>query len=660
MAKRASADQLPLFVPDSPWTPPSELPSLRGRTRLLAYDVETKDVDLKRLGPGVRRGAKIVGFSVGTDDGHRWYLPIRHEGGGNLDEDVVLRWAREELNAFDGEVVGTNLGYDLDFSYEEGITFERAKGFHDVQIAEPLLDEHRLRYDLDALSEDYLGEGKDESLLMEGAAAYGARTAREAKGLLWRMPANLVGPYGEGDADRPLRILPLQLKKLEAEGLTDLYDMERKLIPLLVRMRRRGVRLDVAGIDRLRTKFARERDRWLAELKRLAGPKAELMEPLSFYKALEEAGVDVPRTKKTEQPSVTKPLLERYQTIPLVRVLLQGRRLNTLLNTFIDGQIGDHLIGDRLHPTWNQLKGEDAGTIARFSCTHPNLQFIPAREAEWQEEPLAAMVRGLFLPDEGESWQRDDYSQIEYRLLVNFAVGKGAEEARQKYISDPKTDFHLMTMRMLGIPDSERKKAKGMKTKITNFAKVYGAQPPKLASQMGCSVDEAYAFVEEYDRELPFVKETLERAAWWAQRRGYVETVLKRRQRFPLWGPKRYKSDSGLPLFRSREEAAERYGGLWKVERVNTYKALNGKMQGSSADITKKAMTDADAAGLTAESALGPFLITVHDELGSSVKPTKESREAGEELTRIMERAVALKVPIVVDSARGATWAECK
>lgn len=654
--KSAEAGQQPLFVPEGMWTPPQELPQLKGRgIKRIAVDVETKDPTLKEKGIGVRRGGHMVGIAVGSDDGRRWYLPFGHEGGGNLDKGLVMRWARSELNGFDGEVCGAHLAYDLDYMAEQGVTFEKAKAFHDVQIVEALLDENRLEYNLDALAKEYLGEGKDEKALMEVASAWGFSTENSAKANLWRFPSSAVGPYAEGDVDRPLRILEKQLPRIAEEGLSDIYEVERKLIPILVRMRRRGVRVDVRAAEQLRARFAKEREQWRQELKRLAGPKAELTEPLSFFRALEDRGIIVPRTPKSGQPSVTKPFLERYAKDEMVQALLKGRQMNTLITTFMDSQILGFVQNGRIHPTWNQLKSDNEGTIARIAGASPNMTFIPGRDDE-----LAPLIRGVFIPEEGEEWQRSDLSQIEYRFLVHYARGRGAEEARERYRQDPKTDYHAMTMEMMGVPRSERKSAKGKKIKITNFSIVYGAQAPNLAAQMGCSVEEAQDFLKEYDSKFPFVLETLRAAQGWAEKRGFVVTVMNRRRRYPFWGPKKYKKDMGLPVFRDAAKAADHYGGAWKIGRVGCFTALNGKMQGSSADLIKKAMVDVEEAGLTSNDALGPILLTIYDELDISVPRTKLGDEAAKEVPRIMENAVKISVPILVDTDRGENWGKCK
>lgn len=639
--------QAPLLTPTSTWKPPTELPRLSGAKRI-AIDVETRDPSLSAgLGPGVRRGGEIVGIAVGVEGGGRWYLPIRHDGGGNLDERMVLRWARRELSAFDGEVVGANLLYDLDYLAEEGVTFPSVKRFLDVQVAEPLLDENRLEYNLDALAKDYLGEAKVEPLLREAAAAYGFGTRqKEIKQNLWRLPATYVGAYGEGDVDLPLRILRLQEKRLADEELTELFDLESRLIPLLLAMRRRGVRVDVARAEEIRARLTRERDAQLAVVRRHAGPAAELMAPESFAQALQERGLSFPLTGKTRKPSITRGWLKAHEGDELVDAIQRGRRVDTIVNTFIDGHVFTHSIGGRIHCEFHQLKGDESGTIARFSSSSPNLQNLPARDDE-----LGPLVRGLFVPEDGEEWACADFSQIEYRFLVHFAIGDRADDARAMYCDDPKTDFHMMCAGWLGFDP----RSKGQRTRIKNlnFAKLYGGGIPKLAATFGCSIEEATQFVNTYDRVLPFVKKTGEVASRRAQQRGFIKTVLGRRQRFDLWEPPGNHLRVHDPL--PRPQALEKYGN--RIVRAFTYAALNRVLQGSAADQMKKAMVDVWESGIC--DVLGVPLITVHDELDESVPKTAAGEEALAELVHLMENAVQLRVPVRADVKRGANWGAC-
>ena len=797
MAKRAPAKALSfsLLAPESSWVAPDELPSLRGVPRI-SLDVETCDPNLRELGPGTVRGdAYICGMSLGTDDGRRWYLPMRHQGGGNLDEGMVLRWARDELNAFEGDVVGAKLIYDMDHLWSVGVRMPMVRRFKDVQIAEVLLNEHRFEYNLDALSKDYLGEGKDETLLREAARALGLGDSDDSvKANIWRLPAAYVGPYGEADADRPLRIVDLQAAKLEAEGLTDLFDLECRLTPILLAMRRRGVRVDVSGVERVRDKLGRERDAIVAKVRRMAGPKAELMAPESLAQAFLDRGLPLARTAKSGQWSVTKDWLKANEGDELVDLVQAGRRVNTVVTTFLDGHFSKTVNG-RIHCEFLQLRDEDGGTGARLASRNPNMLNIPSRDEE-----LAPLVRGLCLPEEGEDWERHDQcltgdtvvttidgpmairdlvaspvpvlsssdcrtvefrdvvaarstglrdvyevrledgscvrctdnhrwmgfdneelftqdlkpgarlahvhtgdtlhwyfrsgadhrvvsvtlcgqeevfditvdgthtfvlenglvshnSQMEYRLNVHFARGRGSNEARAMYRNEPKTDFHKMCADMLGVDPEDkllRKRVKNM-----NFAKSYGALAPKLARTFGISVDEAKKFVALYEAKLPFTKTTFEAAQKVAGERGYVRSILGRYGRFPLWEPadnaykKRADRDPPLP----HDRALQAYGD--RIIRANTYKALNNVLQYSNADYTKKAMVDIWEAGLCAPYALGPFLLQVYDELDYSVPRTDVGDEAVREAKRLMETAIELRVPVMVEAERGKDWGEC-
>lgn len=636
-------------MPEMSWTPPHTLPDLP-RTGRLCVDVETKDPQLSELGPGVRRpGNYVIGIAIGTDDGRRWYFPMRHEGGGNLDERLVWMWAREELNAFRGTLVGANLSYDLDWLAENGVTFPLVECFDDVQVAEPLIDEWRYEFNLDALSLDYLGEGKEQGLLQQAAAIQGWKTEKQIKSNLWRLPASYVGPYAEGDVDRPLRILPLQEKKMEAEELGTVWNIERRLIPILVKMTRRGVPVNLERAHRVREDLVRRRDEYVAEMRRLSSPKAELMIPESFVAALREKNLPIPLTAKTKAPSIKKEFFEKHAGDPLVDAIANGRKLNTIINTFLDGHILGHQINGRIHCSWRQLKDDCGGTIARIASADPNLANVPSRDEE-----IGPLIRGIFEPEQGEKWQRDDMSQIEYRLGAHFGVGANAEKVRQQYIDDPKTDFHKLAASMCGI-DPEDKVAR-KRVKNINFAKGYGAQAPKLAFLMKCSIDEAKDFIARYDRDIPFMQKSFDAAKNWADKHGFVRSILGRRQHFNLWVPRKKDWDNPARPLRY-EEAVQQYGHA--IERYKSYAAWNRKMQSSNADIMKKAMVDGYKAGICADDALGTYLVTVYDELDVSVPPTPRGDEAGKELTRIIRDAVTLKVPILVESDRGDNWGAC-
>lgn len=655
---RAPKELIITPMPHSDWTPPQELPSLDG-VRRISVDVETKDPDLKALGPGPRRpGNKIVGLALGIDRGtniEKFYFPVAHEGGGNLDEGLIRRWAKEELNAYRGTVLGAKLDYDLDWLAEWGIDFPVVEGFDDVQIAEPLIDEQRYSFSLDALATDYLGERKIDGLLLEAGRSRGWKTPDEIKTNLWRLPASMVGAYAEGDVDLPLRIFPKQREILEREDLVEVYEKcERPLIPILVAMRRRGVRVDLDRAEQARAFFVKERDKWVAEMRRLASPKAELMAVDSFAQALIDSGVRLSKTAKSGQWSVTKDVLSRNLENPLAFAIYNGRKVETIINTFMDGHILGHQINGRIHAQWKQLKDDGGGTIARIASADPNLANIIGRDDDSFAEELrevAAKVRGVFVPEDGEDWGRADLSQIEYRLLAHFAIGPGSEEVRRRYNEDPKTDFHKLCAELAGIDPDDKRKRKMVKG--INFARTYGARGPKLAQLLRCSLEEAENFIEIYDEKLPFNRATFEAAQKWASKHGYVRTILNRRRHFDLWEPTgNYGKDKKPPL--RRDDALAKYGT--RISRYMTHASLNGKMQGSNADYMKKIMVDCQRAGVCDKDALGPWLLTIYDEGDVSVPKTQKGREAWNEMLHIMETAIPLKVPVLVDGMLGDDW----
>jgi DNA polymerase I-like protein with 3'-5' exonuclease and polymerase domains len=629
------------------------MPDLRG-AKQLCVDLENRDPKLKELGPGVRRrDGYVVGLAVGTDTGVRRYLPVAHEGGDNLDPDLVWGWARDELNAFEGDVVGAQLLYDLDWLASHGITFPRVRRFLDVQNAEPLIDENRFRYGLEYLAADYLNEGKVEGLLRQAAIAFGCgASSDEVKGNLWRLPARFVGPYAEGDVDLPLRILPLQLEKLTREDLLRVWDLECRLVPLLLAMRRRGVRIDEDNLARGRERLVADRARLLSEVRHYAGPRAELLQPETLVQALRDRGIEVPLTNgKKPIPSITAPWLDHYAKLgdPLCAALRRGRQVNTVITTFFDG-LEQFIVNGRVHPLFHQLKGDDEGTIARFSCTLPNLQNQPARDEE-----LGPLCRRNFVPEVDCVWESNDYSQIEYRFLAHYALGDGADECRRQYNEEPKTDFHKLVATWLGVDPEDKIRRKRVKN--TNFAKGYGARAPKLAETFGCSVEEAQDFIDEYDAKLPFAKTTFETMQRVATNRGWIKTIMGRRRRFEMWEPARFSEGGrrpGLPRARALAEYGE------PLKRAKTYAAMNACFQGGAADLMKKGMVDAWEAGVFADDALGPPHVTVHDELGNSVPATARGEEAAVELKHYLETAIELRVPVLVSTKRGANWGDCE
>lgn len=637
--------QLLLFKPESKWRPPniSQLPDLSGVKRI-SIDCETYDPDLKNTGPGVRRDGRMVGYSVGIDHGPRFYLPFGHEGGDNLPKDKCILWAKDHLASFKGEITGANLIYDLDYFAEEGVEFDPTVRFFDTQIAEPLLDENRFAYGLDVLAKDYLQEGKDEAMLREVAKLYKV----DPKAGLWKLPARYVGPYAEADTDLPLRILEKQIPELESQGLWDLFLMEAKLLPVLLRMRRRGVRVDLNQAEILLGKMEKEIAEHVKIAQTYSANKIEITNVNTLIPTIQALGYTLPRTEKTDKASLTKDWMKDHASEePFIEHVQKARELSTIVNTFLKGTILTHNVKGRIHCEFNQLKrtkedGGLTGTAARFSSSNPNLQNIPVRTKMGEE------IRRCFIGEPGESYERLDWSQIEYRFLVHYAMGRGAEEARKAYVDDPKTDFHVMCMKLAKVEDPYDGKTR-KKYKNVNFGIVYGAGIDRTAETMGCPYAEAEAMITEYDRLLPFVKRTYNIAQNRARDKGFIRTILNRRFRYANYEGgfnKKGKKEKTLPL-----DSKDRRSSY-------PYKALNNLLQGSAADLMKLSMVLIAESGV--EDILGPSLLTVHDELGLSKPKTKAGEEAVQEVKRIMETAIKLKVPVIAERESGPNWGDCE
>lgn len=631
------------------WTLP-KLPSLAGAP-VVALDIETHDPQLKELGPGVRRGAFILGIAVAVPDGGRWYIPFGHQEGRQYPEARVKEWARRELCRPDQPKLGANLMYDLDFLYHWGVPVTGP--FYDVQIAEPLLDENRFRYNLDSLSDQYVGKGKETAILELACEARGWKGKPQEH--LLKLPPEIVGPYAEGDVDRPLLIFKEQRKLLKKDGLWDLFLLETRLLPMMLAMRQRGVRVDQHGAADFLVEVTQNAMDAQARVNEIAGFHVEINAAASIKKAADHLGIQYKMTRKGN-PSFTKAFLE-YDAGDFGKAVVEARKWDKLRGTFLKGHLGNqHVIDGRVHCEFHTMRGDDYGTVTgRFSSSNPNLQQIPKRD------PMTAVLRSFFKPEPGELWGRADYSQIEIRILAHYAKGPGAEEIRQAFRDDPDIDYHTMCSKIAGVPRDH--------AKCINFGVIYGMGAKKMAKDLGLSFEEAKARLNGYYAKLPFIKQTMNLASFTAAERSYVFTILGRRRRFNEWEPADWNLSQEFRAVDNvdrRSAAAVRewvtaqvktatgHKPRYGVKRAWTYRALNAVIQGSAADLMKKAMVDIWEAGIC--DVLGAPLLTVHDELNYSVPDTKEGREAFDESVRLMENAITFRVPLRVDAALKKDW----
>ncbi len=627
---KPSADALPQIT----WTPPklSTLPSWRDAKRV-SLDAETRDPDLKRLGPGVRRDPRVnyvVGISFAIEDGGEWYLPIRHDGGDNCPEGPAAVWSyfRDQLRDYRGHILGANLNYDGDWMADECPEI-LTKPMMDVQIADPLIWELHMSYSLETLCERYGLPGKDETVLRQAASAYRVDPKKE----LWKLPARFVGRYGETDARRPLQIMRRQEKKIAEEGVEQIWKLEQQVTPVLIKMKRRGVRVDMRRVEVIEKKCRQVAADALAQVKSLTGVSigyGDVWKAAVLAQALRAAGYSLPKTEKGAD-SVDKNFLDKCGEVGAA--IHRARDWNKLDTTYCK-QVREFAISSggeyRIHATTNQSKvtkddGSGKGVrYGRTSMDSPSLQNQPVRHDEF-----GPMWRSVYVADSGCKWATLDFSQQEPRIAVHYAekLGlPGAKEFANEYRTNPKLDIHQKFADLTGIV---RKICKN----YTN-ARIYGAGDFKTCVQIGKPTErrvirgemrqvpgpEGQAIIDSMNEYAPWIQGLTRAAARAAEQNGHVWTILRRKCHF--------------------ERAPD-----GKIDRA--HKAFNRIGQGSAADQLKATMVAADAEGI-------PLQLLIHDELDISYSDINVPMR----LKELMMTVVTFSVPMLVDLEIGPSWGE--
>jgi len=598
----------------------------------IAVDIESKDPLLKEKGPGVyRKDGYVTGVSFSNGELSEYY-PINHFDVTPEKANLNRKYIIDQLSSNNHKIFANGL-YDLDWLINyEGIPVNGV--YNDVQIAEPLIDEYKLTYSLDSLGEEYLGIGKNYRDIKEYMIHNGIEfpKGRVDNKILYTLPALVVAPYGAQDALLTYKVFQKQKRLLEDQNLMNVYDIEMRLFPLLLQMRRTGVRVDKEKLYKTGMQLDDLRYDLQDELNQIAGRELNANSGKQLEKLFLSMGHPVEYNEPTElmimkgqlkgNPKFDKETLSKMDH-DLAKKILEIRHISTLLNMFIH-PYPELMVGDRLHCSFNQLRSDDYGTVSgRFSSSNPNLQQVSGKnENEYiqhDSEVLSGqVVRKLFVPEEGCDWLKMDWSQIEYRLIAHYASGEGSEVIRQRYINDPNVDYHAELMEMTGIDDRKV-------IKTLNFGAAYGMGITSMSRKYNWELEGAKAVYEMYHSKVPFVKETGRRVASKAKRFGYIRTILNRRARMPQSGKE--------------------------------YIMFNRLIQGSAADIMKKSMVDAYEAGVF--DVLIPHL-TVHDEMDCSMPRTEIGRDAGEELKHIMETSIRLRVPVIVDAEIGENWGDLK
>lgn len=658
---------------ESTWQPPSieELPDDWNQFDYIGVDTETRDDKLKLIGPGGGRhdGSYLVGVSLAfrnsKHDIKSYYLPIRHYSGGNMPVDSTLSYLRNKAAEYKGNIAGARLAYDLDILGSENITFPNVAFFRDVQIAAPLLYELHNSYALDAILAREKLPLKDETLLKQAAADYGV----DPKAEMWKLHSKFIGHYAMRDAVAPLELIERLHPKIMQKKVREVYDLECKLLPVLVYMTRRGIRIDFDRLDKIETWAISEEQEKLTEIKKHTGillSSDDLNKTAALVPIIKSIGVEPGTAPKTGKASIDADLLQSIDH-PVAQLLLRAKKLNKLRTTFV-ASIRKHELNGRIHSHYNQLrmpKGdlakESGAAYGRLSCSNPNLQQQPSRD------DFAPMWRSIYLPEEGELWASNDFSQQEPRLTLHYAysnrdaIGESAWQvartAVEEFIQNPRTDNHTMMGRL--IYGREPSKKERHEAKQIFLALCYGMGGYKLCNKLGyptkwvvrnigetweermivydygtpeaeelirvhgqkpyqAAGEEGQRIIDIFNSKVPYVKSLAKAVEKKIRRAGTVRTLAGRCCHFPLnqWG-----------------------------KRDWVHKGLNRLIQGGSGDQTKRAMVALYEEGYD-------IMIQVHDEIGLSVKAEKQAHEAA----RIMENVCPLAVPTVVDVEIGKSW----
>jgi DNA polymerase I-like protein with 3'-5' exonuclease and polymerase domains len=536
----------------------------------------------------------------------------------------VLKWFQDVLNT-SADKIFHNAMYDVCWIRALGLSINGK--IVDTMIASALVDENQMRYDLNNCAKRYTGKTKNESDLYQAAKDWGV----DPKAEMYKLPAIYVGAYAEKDAELTLELWQELKKEILHQDIQSIFELETELFPCLIDMRFLGVRVDVEAAHQLKDKLSSKEKECLLSVKKETGVDTQIWAARSIAQVFEKLRLPFDRTEKTNSPSFTKNFLQNHPH-PTVKLIAQAREINKAHTTFIDTIIKYSHKG-RIHSEINQLRSDNGGTVTgRFSYSNPNLQQIPARNKD-----LGPRIRSLFIPEEGHTWGCFDYSQQEPRLVVHYAALQnlyGVGDVLDAY-REGDADFHTIVADMAEIPRSQ--------AKTINLGLFYGMGKNKLQAELGVSKDVSDSLFRQYHNRVPFVKQLMDNVMQRAQESGRIRTLLGRLCRFHLWEPNQFGIHKALP----HDQALMEHGP--GIKRAYTYKALNKLIQGSAADMTKKAIIELRKEGVVPH-------IQVHDELDISI----ESPEHAEKIKNIMEEAVSLEVPNKVDYESGPNWGNIK
>ncbi len=574
---------------------------------LIAFDTETTSLNYMQ--------AEIVGVSFSVETGEAAYVPLAHDYAGapeQLNREKVLAALKPVLEAAKPGKVGHHLKYDAHVLLNHGVELKGMR--YDTMLESYVLNSVVTRHDMDSVARKYIGV---ETIHYEDVAGKGAKQIGFSQ-----VAVDVATAYAAEDADITLRLHQALWPQLQAvPSLAGLYEsIEQPLVPVLLRMEHTGVLVDQEMLRQQSRELAASMQTMQTAAHAAAGGPFNIESPKQLQEILfGKLGIPVLRKTPTGQPSTAEDVLEELaDTHELPKLVLQYRGLAKLKSTYTDKlpeQISPRT--GRIHTSYHQA----VAATGRLSSMDPNLQNIPIRTPEGRR------IRQAFIAPPGCVLLAADYSQIELRIMAHLSGDAGLLQA---FAED--RDVHQATAaEVFGTPLAQVTSDQRRSAKAINFGLIYGMSAFGLAKQLGIGRNDAQTYVNLYFERYPGVKRYMDETRQLAREQGYVETVFGRRLH--------------LPDIQSRNAQLRQY-----AERS----AINAPMQGTAADIIKRAMIDIDA-WLTTSGIPAKLIMQVHDELVLEVEASSLDVLSGEIRER-MAKAATLKVPLKVDIGTGLNW----
>lgn len=579
---------------------------------LFAFDTETTGLDAQQ--------AQLVGLSFAVEPHEAAYVPLAHDYEGapaQLDREAVLLALKPLLEDPAKAKVGQNAKYDINILANGSPAIDMRGVAYDTMLESYVLNSTATRHDMDSLAQKYLDH---TTIAFEDIAGKGAKQLT-----FNQIHLDKAGPYAAEDADITLRLHhALQARLAQTPSVQPvLMDIEMPLVPVLAKIERQGALVDAALLQvqsgELGVKMAELEQRAYE----LAGEEFNLGSPKQLGSILyDKLGMPVLSKTAKGQPSTAEAVLDELaeQGYPLPEVLMQYRSLSKLKSTYTDklpGQINPRT--GRIHTSYQQA----VAATGRLSSSDPNLQNIPIRTAEGRR------IRQAFIASPGYKLLAADYSQIELRIMAHLAKDEGLLHAFRNDLDVHRaTAAEVFGVALEDVTTDQRRKAKAI-----NFGLIYGMSAFGLAKQIGVDRKQSQDYIDRYFARYPGVLAYMERTRAQAAEQGFVETLFGRRLYLPDINAKN-------PALR---KGAERT-------------AINAPMQGTAADIIKRAMVNVD--NWLSESGLDArVILQVHDELVLEVREDLV-QQVKDEIRQHMSKAAELDVPLLVEAGIGANWDE--